>query len=275
MAVTATGQSGLAAAARSASTAWDLLIAVTARDLRVRYQGTVLSYLWWIARPLALALVLYFALGRVLRLDIQGSDAYVPNYGVFLLAGLFPWFWFSGGIQQSAGAFIANGGLLKKVRFPRLILPLAAVFFNSVQFLLTLPVLAIFVLVAGIEPEVTWVVGIPLLVVLQFLLVAGLGTLLASLHVFIRDLGPLLDVVLLLMFYTSAVIYPLERVPEGFQPIVKLSPITTLLEGWRGLFLFGSTPGTELWPAVVGTAVVLVLGIAAFRVLEKHFADAL
>ena len=96
-----------------------------------------------------------------------------------------------------------------------LILPLSAVFYNTVQFLLTLPILAVFVVVAGIEPDVTWVVGIPILLILQFLLVVGLGTLLASLNVFFRDLGPLLDVVLLLMFYTSAVIFPLSRVPEA------------------------------------------------------------
>ncbi len=256
-------------------TAWDLLVAVTLRDLKVRYQGTVLSYIWWIARPLALGMVLYFALGRVLRLDVEGSDVYVANYGVFLLAGLFPWFWFSGAVQQSASAIVANGGLLKKVRFPRLILPLSAVFFNTVQFLLTLPILIIFVLFAGIDPDITWAVGIPLLLGLQLLMLMGLGMLVAALNVFFRDLGPLIEVVLLLMFYTSGVIFPLERVPERFQPIVKLSPMTTLLEAWRDLFLRGSLPGLDLWPAVAGTVVVVVIGVTTFRTLERFFADAL
>ena len=256
-------------------TAWDLLVAVTLRDLKVKYQGTVLSYIWWIARPLALGMVLYFALGRVLRLDVEGSDVYVANYGVFLLAGLFPWFWFSGAVQQSASAIVANGGLLKKVRFPRLILPLSAVFFNTVQFLLTLPILIIFVLFAGINPDITWAVGIPLLLGLQLVMLMGLGMLVAALNVFFRGLGPLIEVVRLLMFYTSGVIFPLERVPERFQPIVKLSPMTTLLEAWRDLFLRGSLPGLELWPAVVGTAVVVVIGVTTFRTLERFFADAL
>lgn len=275
MAVATTGQPRLARAVQTTTAAWDLLLAVAIRDMKVKYQGTILSYLWWIARPLVLGLVLYFALGRVLRLDVKGSDQYIANYGVFLLAGLFPWFWFSGGVQQAAGSFVANGGLLKKVRFPRLVLPLSAVFFNTVQFLLTLPILAGFILVAGVDPDVSWIIGIPLLLAVQLLLIVGLGTLLASLSVFIRDLGPALDVLLLLMFYTSAVIFPLERVPESFQPIVKLSPITTLLEGWRSVLLFGSVPGMELWPALVGTAIALVLGLASFRVLERYFADAL
>lgn len=268
MEATATRHLSLPAAARSASTAWDLLIAVTARDLRVTYQGTFFSYLWWIARPLAMGVVLYFALGRVLRLD-------VPNYPVFLLSALFPWFWFSGTVQQSAGVLIANAGLLKKVRFPRLILPLSAVFYNTVQFLLALPVLAVFVLIAGIGADVAWVVGIPLLLALQMLLLVGLSMLLAPLSVFVRDLRPALGVVLLLGFYVSPIIYPLERVPDRFKPIVLLNPVAPLLEGWRELFLEGSVPGTELWPAVVFTAVSLALGLAVFRSLEKHFADAL
>lgn len=268
MEATATRHFSLAAAARSALNAWDLLIAVTARDLRVTYQATFFSYLWWIARPLATGLVLYFALGRVLRLDI-------PNYSVFLLSALFPWFWFSGSIQQAAGSFIVNGGLLKKVRFPRLILPLSAVFFNTVQFLLALPVLALFVIVAGIDADVAWVVGIPLLLALQLLLLVGLGTFVASLSVFLRDLQPSLGVVLLLMFYGSPIIYPLERVPERFKPFVLLNPVAPLLEGWRELFLEGSVPGVELWPSVVFTAALLVLGLAVFRTLEKYFADAL
>ncbi|MCH8901288.1 MAG: ABC transporter permease [Chloroflexi bacterium] len=275
MEATTTKPSGMATAAKSLVTAWDLLVAVTLRDLKVRYQGTVLSYIWWIARPLALGMVLYFALGRVLRLDVEGSDTYVANYGVFLLAGLFPWFWFSGAVQQSASAIVANGGLLKKVRFPRLILPLSAVFFNTVQFLLTLPILIIFVLFAGIDPDITWAVGIPLLLGLQLLMLMGLGMLVAALNVFFRDLGPLIEVVLLLMFYTSGVIFPLERVPERFQPIVKLSPMTTLLEAWRDLFLRGSLPGLDLWPAVAGTVVVVVIGVTTFRTLERFFADAL
>lgn len=268
MEATATRRSGLAAAARSTSTAWDLLIAVTARDLRVTYQATFLSYLWWIARPLALGVVLYFALGRVLRLDI-------PNYSVFLLSALFPWFWFSGSIQQAAGAVIANGGLLKKVRFPRLILPLSAVFYNTVQFLLSLPVLALFVLVSGIEPDVAWIVGIPLLFALQLLLLIGLGTLLAALSVFLKDLRPLLGVVLLLGFYVSPIIYPLERVPDEFKTILLLNPVAPLLQGWRELFLEGTVPGTELWPTVVLTGVLLALGLGVFHALEKYFADAL
>jgi ABC-type polysaccharide/polyol phosphate export permease len=259
---------GIASISNSASSAWDLLLAVTARDIKVRYQGTLLSYVWWIARPIALGAVLYFALGQVLRLGI-------PNYGVFLMSALFPWQWFAGSITQGAGTFTGNAGLLKKVRFPRIILPLSAVLFNTTQFLMTLPVLVIFVFVAGLDPHLNWLVGIPVLLVIQLLLIVGLSTLLASANVFFRDLGPILEVGMMLMFYITPIIYPISRVPDRFEWLMKINPMAPLIEAWRELFLFGSFPDVDIWPALLLTALSLLLGIVLFRRLEGHFADAL
>jgi lipopolysaccharide transport system permease protein len=259
---------GIPALSQSASSAWDLLLAVTVRDIRVRYQGTFLSYIWWIARPLLMGLVLFFALGEVLRLDI-------PNYAAFLMAGLFPWQWFAGSVGQGASAFTGNGGLLKKVRFPRIILPLSAVLFNTTQFLMTIPVTIIFVLASGLDLHASWLIGIPVLLVIQLLLVVGVSTLLASVSVFFRDLGPLLDIALMLMFYMTPIIYPIERVPDRFEWLMKINPMAPLIEAWRELFLFGSFPDVDIWPALLLTAVTLVLGMFLFRRLEGHFADAL
>ena len=268
MAATVTQTTSATDLLRSVSRTWDLLMAITLRDIRVRYQGTVLSFIWWIARPLTLGTVLYFALGRVLRLDI-------PNYSVFLLSALFPWFWFAGSIGQATGSFVSNGGLLKKVRFPKLILPLSAVLFNTSQFLLTLPILIGFVLIAGISPSATWIIGIPALLALQLLLLIGLGTLLATLNVFFRDLGPLVEVSLLLLFYLSAIIFPLDLVPDKFRPILALNPVAPLIDAWRNLFLYGEFLDGAIWPALLITAISAALGLFVFNKLEGHFADAL
>jgi ABC-type polysaccharide/polyol phosphate export permease len=258
----------LAKARHSTTGLWDLLAALTYRDIRTRYQGTVFSFLWWIARPLAMGLVLYFALGRVLGLTI-------PNYGVFIMSGLFVWFWFSGAVTGAAGSIVSNGGLIKKMQFPRIVLPLSAVLFHTAQFALTLPILTIFVLVSGLTPSPVWLIGIPILLLLQVLLLVGLGLLLAPLQVFFRDLGPMLEVALLLMFYLTPIIYPLERVPSEFRPFVLINPAATLVEDWRQLFVNNELPGTELWPAVLATAILLVVGMYTFRRLERYFADAL
>ena len=254
----------------SLSTSWDLLLAITRRDIRVRYQGTVLSFIWWIARPLTLGTVLYFALGHVFNLRDD-----VPNYSIFLLSALFPWFWFSSSVGQATGVFVGNSGLLKKVHFPKLILPLSTVLFNTSQFLLTLPILIGFVLIAGISPSTSWIIGIPTLIALQLLLLIGIGTLLATLNVFFRDLGPMVDVALLLLFYLSAIIFPLERVPEDFRPFLALNPVAPLIDAWRNLFLHGEFLDAAIWPALAITAVSVTLALLAFNRLERHFADAL
>jgi len=164
---------------------------------------------------------------------------------------------------------------MKKVRFPKLILPLSAVLFNTSQFLLTLPILIGFVLIAGISPSTTWIVGIPALIALQLLLLIGIGILLATLNVFFRDLGPMVDVALLLLFYLSAIIFPLDLVPPEFRWVMALNPVAPLIDAWRNLFLYGEFLDGAIWPSLMITAGSLVLGLYLFNKLERHFADAL
>lgn len=258
----------LSSRVRWASKTWDLLIAVTLRDLRVKYRGTIFSYLWWLARPLTLGTVLYFALNRVLDLRIE-------NHGVFLLTGLFPWFWFSGSLNGATNSFIGNAGLLKKVRFPRPILPLSVVLGGTIEFIFTLPVLILFVVLSGITPEWTWIIGIPALIVLQLLLLSGLSMVVSALNVFFRDLGPALDSVLLIAFYVTPIIYPLDRVPESFRPFLLLNPLSSLIEAWRDLFLLGELPGLDVWPAVAITVAAVIGGYVVMRAVAKSLADAL
>lgn len=256
------------APARFNASAWDLLLALTARDIKARYQGTFFSFIWWIARPLALGLVLYFALGRVLRFEI-------PSYGVFIMSGLFAWFWFSGSVSASASSIVANGGMIKKVPFPRLILPLSAVFFNTAQFAMTLPILTLFVFISGLEPSPAWLAGIPILVATQLVLLIGIGMLLAAINVFFRDLSAMLEVMLVLMFYLTPIIYPLQRVPPEFRSYMKLNPVAPLIDAWHDLFVSGTFSVTDLWPSYLFAIGFVVVGLAVFRRLEDHFADAL
>jgi ABC-type polysaccharide/polyol phosphate export permease len=258
----------IAERARWASSTWDLLIALTIRDLRVRYHGTFLSYFWWIARPLALGLVLYFALDKVWQLRID-------NPAAFLLSALFPWFWFSNTVLAAPGSFIANAGLVKKVRFPRPILPLSVVLGNTFEFVISLPVLAVLVVASGVDPSWTWAIGVPVLMCLQLALLSGLGMLVATLNVFFRDLAPGLSTLMFLLFYLTPIIYPLDEVPEDIKPLLMLNPLVPLIEGWRELFTEANVPGPELWPAVVLTIVAVVLGVGVLRAIGKSLADAL
>lgn len=241
-----------------------LLQALTARDLKLRYQGSIFGWAWSLLRPLALGGILSFALGSVLGTGIGA---------VFLLCGLFPWFWFQSSVQGSATTFVGNGGLLRKVRFPRHVLPASVVLGNTLQFLLALPVLFAFVIGAGHGPSWTWIPGLPLMFVVQLALVMGLSLFVASVTVFFRDLEHLLDVGLTLVFYGTPILYGLDRVPGRYEWVGWANPLAPVMEGWRSVLLDGSLPGAHLLVAAGFAAVSLVAGWLTFRRLEDLFAD--
>lgn len=243
----------------------ELLVALTSRELRLRYQGSLFGWAWSLVRPLALGLILSFALGKVLGTGITPE---------FLLAGLFPWFWFQSSVQAASGTFVGNGGLLKKVLFPRQILPLSVVLGNTLQFLLALPVLAGFLLWAGHEPGRTWL-ALPLVFGLQLLLITGLAFFVASVTVFFRDLEHIVEVLLTLVFYATPIIYSAEKVPDSYRWVTLLNPVAPLAEGWRRILLDGKWPGTDLWYSAGLTVLVVLLGWFTFKHLQHDFADAI
>lgn len=268
MAASAAVRGRFTAQGNSPSSFWDLLIAVTARDMRVKYHGTFLSYFWWIARPLTMGLVLYFALNRVLQLNVD-------NHAAFLLAALFPWYWFAGTVLASTSAFVANAGLIKKVQFPRVVLPLSLVVGNAVEFVVTIPVMLGLLLLTGVAPSAAWIVGVPLLVGLQFALLCGIGIAVATLTVYVRDLTPALSSLTTLLFYVTPIIYPLDQVPDGYRQILKLNPLAPLIDAWRELLMGGQTPGADLWPTVLFAAAALGIAAWVLKAIGKDMADAL
>ena len=249
---------------------WELLVLLTARDVKLRYQGTILGLLWTLAKPLLLALVLYFALNKVLGVKVGNAP-----YHLFLLSALFPWGWFQASLQFSAASFSNNAPLLKKVYFPRFVLPLSTVANQLFHFCLSIPILMLLLIVSGRYPGPEWLLGIPFLIAIQLLLLSGSVLVVASFNVFLRDLEHLVEVSLNLWFYLTPILYSLERVPKKVQPVMLINPMTSLIEAWRNLFLNNKLPGADIWPALVFTAVALVVGIIVFRTLEERFEDAL
>ena len=253
-----------AAEGRGRRNTLELLAALTSRELRLRYQGSLFGWAWSLIRPLALALILGFALDTVLKTGITT---------VFLLTGLFPWFWFQSSVQMSTTTFVGNGGLLKKVRFPREVLPLSVVFGNTLQFLLTLPVLAIFVIASEGAPGWEWLVGIPLLFVLQLALTCGVALFVSAATVFFRDLEHIVEVLLNLLFYATPIIYSAELVPDKYDWLIRINPLAPIMEGWRSVFLDNELPTADLWFSAGLTVVAIAVGWWTFRRLEDSFAD--
>ncbi len=249
--------------------AWELLYLLTFRELKLRYQDTFFGYLWSLIRPLLQGAVLFVVLRKFIRID-------VPDYHLVLLSGLFPWTWFQTSLVIAVASFASNGALIKKVHFPRFVLPLATVLNNGVQYAFSIPVLVLLLLIGGYTPNWTWLIGIPYLLVVEAILIMGVVLFIASLDVYFRDLEHLTDVFVgLIWFYLTPVIFPLSIVPAKYHDWVLLNPMASLIEGWRALFLHNQLPGTDMWPALAFAAGIAALGTVSFRTMEGGFADAL
>ena len=212
--------------------------------------------------------MLFVALKQIVRIDVE-------NYHLVLLSGLFPWIWFQTSLFLATPSFASSGALIKKVPFPRFVLPFSVILNSALHFLLTIPVMIILLGIAGFYPDFSWLIGIPVLMVVQLALLMGTVLLIASLDVFFRDLEHLVEVILQLLFYATPILYPLDLVPDSWRSLMLINPLAPLIDAWRGLFLDNSLPGVDLWPTLLFTVGTLAVGVLVFRRLEPRFADAL
>jgi len=258
----------------------DLVLTLLGKDFKVRYKSTVLGYAWSVLNPLLFAGVFYLVFGVIMGVDFRsqltGVEVARPSalYPLFLVVGLFPWQWFSNSLNAANHFFLGNSSLIKKVRFPREFLVLSGVLSDGVHFVLSIPVIVIFMLWAGSVPSVHWLWQVPALVLVQFALTQGLALLVATTNLFFRDLERLTALALMLWLYLTPVIYPAQFLADrGFGWFVYANPMAPVIVSWQRVFLEGTLP-LELFAVAVGyAAVAWMLGHLLYRKLEWRFAE--
>ncbi len=245
---------------------YDLLVVLTQKEIKIRYKSTWLGYLWSVANPLAFALLYFVAFRVFMRVEI-------PDYPLFLVVGLFPWHWLANSTALSPTIFLQNATLLKKVRFPRNILVAATVLNDAVHFMLSIPVVLVFLLFYGFIPSWRWFIGIPLLMLAQFMLVYGLSLGIASLNLFFRDLERLTGLLVTFLFFLTPIVYSASMIPAEYQRLVYLNPVVPLFVSWRELFLSGRLDWHLIAAAYVYAVLALGLGSLVYRKLSWKFAE--
>ena len=246
----------------------DLVLVLTQKELKVRYKRSFLGYLWSIANPLALALVFFIAFKIFMKIPIE-------NYTLFLIAGLFPWQWFLNSVNSSAMVFIGNATLIKKVHFRQEVLVVAAILNDMLHFLLSIPVIILFLFIYGLQPSVTWLLGIPVFLIIQFIITMGFSLAVSALNLFFRDIERIVFIFTSLMFYMTPIIYSEEMVPAEYRTLILSNPLSILFISWRNLLMHGKLNLHDMVLALLYALLVFTIGYLVYRKLKWRFAEVL
>ncbi len=253
---------------------WSLVV----RDLKGRYKSSVLGFVWSLLNPLGMMLV--FTIVFTVMMPNQ-----IERFPIFLLCGLLPWHYFSGGVMMSTGSIVGNAGLVKKVYFPREVLPIASVLSTLVNFLLSLLVLFAVLLVFR-SPISPWLWLLPVVILVQTCFILGMALVLSTLHVYYRDTIMIMDLVMLAWFFLTPIVYALDFVPESYQLLgftldvrrwmYILNPMASLTAVYRDLLYWGYRPGLDfLLRTMVTSFLVLVVGYWFFLRFSGRFGEEL
>ena len=257
-----------------------LLKELTKTDFKLRYQGSVLGYLWALLRPLMMFDILYVVFAKLLRI---GGD--IPHYPVYLLTGTTLWSFFTECTSQGIQAIVIRGDLIRKLCFPKYIVVVSATLTAVINLLINLGVVIIFALINGVVPSWTWLI-VPVLVLELYMLALGISFLLGAINVKYRDITSIWDVLTQALFYAVPIIYPIAMVAQTSETAAKVilvNPISQIIQDIRYCLITDQTittwnyvgEGHFFWKLVPIAIVILILiwGSWYFRKKSKKFAE--
>ena len=246
----------------------ELLKTNVKKEIRGRYKNSFLGVLWSFLNPLLQLLVYSVIFGALLA----GGD---KTYPIYICVALIPWTYFTTAITQAAFTVIGNADIIKKVYFPREILPVSVVTSGAVNFIISTIIILAFVIFSGVG--LSWYILLyPFILLIQYVLLLGIGFIVSSVTVYFRDLEHIIGVVLMAAFYATPIVYKLGQLPHTLQILVNLNPMTHLINAYRDIFYYHQMPNMQILFILLGASVVLtVIGYFIFKKLQKGFAEEL
>ncbi len=245
----------------------ELLYLLVIKDLKIRYKRSILGYFWAIANPFAFALVYWIAFKLIMRIQIE-------DYSVFIITGLFPWTCLNQSVSQATGSYTNGVSLVRRVKLPKLILPLSNVLQEMVHFMLAIPVVFFFIFVDGGSIHVSgqaW--QIPFMLLVQTAFIYPLAVLFALFNVFFRDVQYLAGIFFSLLFFATPIVYSIAMVPEKYRYYFQVNPVFSLVECWRGVFIDGGISFSYAAHLLLWAAALSVIAALAYRRLSGKVAE--
>lgn len=246
----------------------DLIYFMTLRDIKVRYKQTILGPFWPVVQPFVLMIVFSFVFGGLAQFDSEGHP-----YPIFSYAALVPWTFFATAMTRITLSLVQNAGVITKIYFPRLILPIVGTFASLFDFIVSFALLLIMMLAFGLVPTAN-ILWLPLLLLLAMVTSLGFGLWFAALNVRFRDIGYGVEFMLRVWIYLTPVAYSSEILPEPWSELYLLNPMSGVVEGFRWALLGSQTPpGAAVLVAALASVFILVTGLVYFNRTEAIFAD--
>ena len=245
------------------------IIGSVKRDFKVRYQTSLLGGVWAVLNPLALVSIYVIVFSRLMSIRLPEATIEFA-YGLHLCAGILCWNTFTEIATRCQNTFVENAGMIRKLSFPRLSLPVIAVLSSLVNYLIFLLVVLIFAIVSGASIGVS-IISIVVLLLIQLALASGLGIILGVLNVFYRDVGQFTGIAFQFWFWLTPIVYPIDILPENIRKIVEMNPVTALVTGYQSILTLGKWPQ---WGALLPTGILsLALVLLGFWLFRKCAAD--
>ena len=235
-------------------------------ELRTRYKGSFLGFLWTFLNPLLVLMVYSLIFATIMKVAIK-------DYSVFMFIGLLAWNFFATALQTSSGVVMRQSSLVKKIYFPREVLPISVVGGALINYLLSTIILFIFLLIYGYYPNEYWIF-FPIIIIIEFIFTLGLSLLFASITVYLRDIEHIITILLMVWFYLTPVIYKFSMIPTKYDFLFKVNPLTDIIIALQTIFYYRSQPEIKLLGyALVSSLIVLLIGYLTFRKLNRKFAE--
>lgn len=247
----------------------EMVYSLVRQDLRGRYKGSVLGFLWTFINPL-LQLGVYTLVFSV----IMPNN--IDKYYLHLFVGLVPWLFFSGSMTGGAACIMFNKDMVKKIYFPREVMPLSYVTSGFVNMLFCFIVIFAVVFFSGVGFNPTALLCLPIIMLVEYIMALGGAMVTSALTVYFRDLEYILGIVTMAWMYLTPVLYPIDWVPEKLRPILNINPMTPVITAYREILYYKRIPefGNLLWALLLGL-IVLGIGVLVFNKLQKGFAEEL
>jgi len=243
----------------------DLLIELTKKEIKVRYKNSYLGYLWSLANPLFLTLIFYFVFKIVTKVQMQ-------DYTLFLISGLFVWQWINNSIMIGANLYISNASLIKKVNFPRNFLVIALILSEGFNFLVSIPIIVMFVFLYNKTITLNWLI-IPLYLVITSFFIYSITLLVSTINLFFRDMERIIGLLLTFIFYLTPIIYPVTMVPEKYKIFLYMNIFFPIVNIWQELFLNNNIVFNNIIISIIYSGTIFIISSSIYNKLKYKFAE--